>query len=205
MYELNTKAAIEADQFNERIEETGAYKGVFTKAEEVTSKRGTVGIEFTFKANDGKTADYLTLWTKNAEGKELYGYKVLMALMTCLRVKVIKPSIQIIKKYDRELQNKIDTQVNLFTDLMNKPLCVLLQKEEYRGNDGSLKSKMTLVSASDNDGFTASEILSKEKTPIIFQKMVALTKDRILKEHFLSSSQPTNNGPLDEFDDHIPF
>ena len=86
-YQLDTKAAKQADQLFARIEEKGKYMGVITRAESIQSKKGTKGVGISFKTDTGSTADYLDFWTINNEGKQLAGYNLLMAIMTCLRVK----------------------------------------------------------------------------------------------------------------------
>lgn len=204
-YTLNPEAAKQADQMGGMIKETGKYAGHFTRAESITSTKGTKGVEFSFKSADGLTADYLTLWTINAEGKELYGYKTLMAIMTCLKVRDIKPVRQEIEKYDHELQCKAPVMADVFQELTDKSIGLLLEREEYRNGRGEVKSKMVIAAPFDPaTSFTASEILNKAVKPEILDKMVAQLRDRPLKD----VSTPSQGAPVaagnDEFDD-LPF
>ena len=85
-YNLNPTAAREASQ-SLRISVSGKYEGHFTRAEAIKSNSDTEGVEFSFITNDGQTADFLTLWTRNRDGKELLGMKQLSALMACMKVR----------------------------------------------------------------------------------------------------------------------
>ena len=86
-YALDAELARQADQPKTRIDASGEYIGTFTKAEKVISNGGTEGIDFSFESDDGATADYLTLWTIKADTSKTFGYGLLMALMTCLKVR----------------------------------------------------------------------------------------------------------------------
>lgn len=208
MYDLDTNAAKEADQKNSNISESGAYTGVFTRAENVMSTKGTVGVEFSFKADNGASADYLTLWTKNKDGKDLYGYKMLMAIMTCLKVRNIKPTIQQVEKYDRDEKQRKMVSVEVFADLMNKPLGLVIQMEEYEKQDAPSAWKPSIYAAFSPERFTASEILNKAQKPETLNKMLATLRDKPLRhraEQSSSAGGPAPTGGLDDFDDSIPF
>lgn len=159
-YTLDTNAARQANA-NSYIDTTGKYKGVFTRAEAITSKKGTEGIEFTFKSDEKQTADFLTLWTYNKDGQELYGLKVLNALMTCMSVRELQPSQGQVPKWDGGTRN-----ATVFAALMNKPVGVLLQKEEYEKDDGSIGYKFNIFAPFHAQSeMTAKEILDKATKP----------------------------------------
>lgn len=206
MYNLDTEAAKQADQKGGSITEGGKYIGTFTRAENVTSTKGTAGVEFSFKSDDGRSADYLTLWTRNAEGKELYGYKTLMAIMTCLRVKTISPSTTMVEKYNHDSGQREQVQAQVFNELMNKPIGLLIQMEEYEGKKGRAW-KPVIYAPFDKDGFTASEILSKATKAETLDKMLLGLRDRPLKASAAVTQQhaPQQTGTIVDFDDDIPF
>jgi hypothetical protein len=106
-YNLNAEQAKQADNVGMRITETGKYRGIFTRAEAIRSKQDTEGVEFAFKSTTGQEADFLTLWTHDATGKEVYGLKLLNALMTCLKVKTITPTVGQVEKWDGAARNKV--------------------------------------------------------------------------------------------------
>ena len=206
-YDLDSNAAKQADNINARIEQKGRYLGVITRAEAVTSTKGTQGIDLSFKANSGESADYLTLWTYNKDGKQLMGYNMLMAIMTCLRVKSLKAEYGEIEKYNPDTKKKEKTNVELFKDLMNKQITFLLHMEEYEKTAGGTAWKPVIFAVCDKDGFTASEIFAKSTEAKTVVKMEAALKDRPLKASISMPRQESDNSssPFNEFEDDIPF
>lgn len=209
-YQLDTKAAKQADQLFARIEEKGKYMGVITRAESIKSKKGTKGIGISFKSDTGATADYLDFWTINNEGKQLGGYNLLMAIMTCLRVKELKASDGEVEKYDRDLQSRVKVQVELFKELMNKPIGFLIHMEEYAKTDGGTAWKPAISAPFDSAGFTASEILSQAQKPETLERMLFSLRDRQMKSIPAAPSSEfqadqNQRKSFDDFSDDIPF
>lgn len=205
-YTLNPQAAKQAG-VSSYINETGPYVGVFKRAEAVVSKQKTDGIEFTFLSDDGRTCDFLNCWTYNEDGKELYGLKMLNALMACMRVRDIAPIEGSIR--DRDGNTKKTT---IFPELMDKPIGVLLQREEYEKNDGSIGFKFNIVGSYEaKSGMTASEILDKATKPVLMEQMVARLKDKPMQQRREPAARPaTQAGALvgsgfDDMSDDIPF
>lgn len=205
MYTLNPENAKQADTAGGRIDTTGKYIGEFTLAENVTSKKGTKGIEFSFKSNDGRSADYLTIWTVNHEGKEIFGRKILDQIMTCLKVRSIAPRSVTAEKYDRDIGERVPVTVDAFPDLMGKPIGLLLQAEPYEANDGTTKTRMVIAMPFEAaTGFTASEILSNATTPSIMERRLETLKDRPMQSRRAGSTAAAP-AASDDFDDDIPF
>lgn len=208
-YTLDPKAAQQADTIFAKIEQKGKYIGTLTRAEAVTSSKGTKGIDLSFKAETGETADYLTLWTHNAEGKQIMGFNVLMAIMTCLRIKTLNAENGVIEKYDQDQAKRVKVEVPLFKDLMNKPIGLLLQMEEYPKKAGGTGWKPVIASIFDKDGFVATEILNKSKAATTLPKMVAALRDKPLKggNVVLDNHASAGHGgsAADEFLNDIPF
>lgn len=204
MYQLNPENAKQADTAGGRIDTTGKYIGQFTLAENVTSTKGTKGIEFSFRSEDGQTADYLTIWTINSNNEELFGKKILDAIMTCLRIKEIKPKRMTAEKYDRNVRQRVSVEVDAFPDLMGKDIGLLLQREPYEASDGSIKHKMVIALPFEaSTGFTASEILNKAKTPEVLNRRLLALKDRPMQARKNNDSQAESAS--DDFNDDIPF
>lgn len=209
-YTLDTNAAKNADNLFSRIEEKGRYFGVFTRAEQVTSKKGSKGVDFGFKSETGATADYLTIWTHNGEGKQLQGFNALMAIMTCLRVKGLKSELGEIEKYDNDQKKKVNVQVPLFKDLMGKKIGLLIHMEEYEKTAGGTSLKPVISAPFDANGFTASEILNQAKEATTLTKMEQGLRDRPLKAQASSTGQPggfdsQQKQSFDDLGDDIPF
>jgi hypothetical protein len=209
-YTLNAEAAKQADNLFSKIEEKGKYLGVLTRAEQIVSKKGSKGVDFSFKTDTGATADYLTIWTHNGDGKQLQGFNTLMAMMTCLRVKELKAEDGEVEKYDRDEQKRIKAVAPIFKALMNKPIGLLVHMEEYEKTAGGTAWKPAISAPFDADGFTASEILNKSKQPETLAKMVQALRDRPLKNgaskpaQTYSSENPGEGMGID-FKDDIPF
>lgn len=205
-YTLDTNAAKKADVIFSKIDTKGKYLGELTRAEHVTSNKGTTGVDLSFKADGGESADYLTLWTHNKDGKQLMGFNTLMAIMTCLRVRELKAQDGEIEKYDNDLQKRVKVIVPLFKDLMNKPLGLLINMEEYEKTAGGTAWKPIIAAAFDKDEFTASEILNKSVQPEALPKMVAALRDRPLKgsAHNSTGTHSTGSEIPSGFDD-VPF
>ena len=206
-YQLDTKAAKQADNINSRIDSMGKYVGVLTRAEQVTSRKGSQGVDMSFKSDTGETADYLTIWTHNGEGKQLQGFNTLMAIMTCLRVKELKAEQGEVEKYDNDEKKRVKVQAPLFNALMNKPVGLLIHMEEYEKTAGGTAWKPAISAPFDADEYTASEILNKAKQPETLAKMVQALRDRPLKNGSVKQAQTyESENPGAGFEDtEIPF
>lgn len=206
-YTLDTDAAKQADSGNGRINETGKFIGMFVKAKKVISKQGTEGIEFSFEANNGQSADYLTVWTINKEGKQIYGFKQLMALMTCLKVRSIDAKAGEIEEYDSVSRQMVMHKAEIYPTLMNKPIGVLLQMEEYEKKDGAVGEKPSFAGFFDpQTEQVAVEILEKSEARILEKLVGQLVPVKKLKGSRNSAPQAgtySSGGPA--FDDSIPF
>ena len=206
-YTLNPEAAKQADNMFSRIEEKGKYLGTLTRAEQIVSKKGSKGVDFSFKTDTGATADYLTVWTHNGEGKQLQGFNTLMAIMTCLRVKELKAEQGEVEKYDNDEKKRVKVQAPLFKVMMNKPVGLLMHMEEYEKTAGGTAWKPAIFASFDANEFTASEILNKAKQPETLAKMVQALRDRPLKNGSYKPAQTyESENPGAGFEDsEIPF
>lgn len=172
-YTADPTAARQANA-NNYIDQSGKYLGEFTLAEAVTSKKGTEGIEFSFKSDEGQQANYLTLWTYNERGEALYGFKVLSAIMTVMGVKELQPKQATIKD-----ANGQPRQVVGFPALHNKPIGLVLQKVLYTKNDGKDGYKFNIFAPFQvNTELTAKEILDGATQPKALAGIIASLKDK---------------------------
>lgn len=208
-YTLNTAAARQVGN-SAYLREPGKYIGTFTRAEQVFSKQQTEGIEFSFKSREGQEAEYLTIWTKKADGAELYGFKVLMAIMACLKVKQITATDGAVVKRDASGQ-KTKVRATVFPDLMNKPIGLVLQGEEFEKQDMSVGIKLNImVPFEAATELTAGEILDKKTTPQALAGVIRqLEREPVRKLKARAAYQaPAAGGhasPLDQMDDDLPF
>jgi len=143
-YQNNKAAAIESDDRDSYINKSGALDGVFTMARSITASTGTKGVEFTFKSNDGATANRLSLYTENSKGESIFGYKQLCGIMTVLGVDGIVGEQATIKIYDYDQRSEVDTISTIYPALINKPIGVIFQSEEYYKNDQTIGKKVNM-------------------------------------------------------------
>lgn len=213
-YNLNPAAAKQSESFGGRIQTTGRYVGTFTRAEAVQSSKGTDGVEFSFKSESGESADYLTLWTYNAKGEELRGNQMLAAIMTVLRVKALNSKVMTLEKWDRDIGARAPMQCDVYPDLMNKPVGVLLQMEEYQAKDGSSKWRPVIWGVFDAaTGMTPSEILEKKTKAERLAELEAKLTDKPMANAPRAQAAPqarrepamAAGGDMTDMDDDIPF
>lgn len=208
-YQLNKQDALQGDS-DARITKTGAYTGVFTQAYAIKADTGTEGVEFTFKDVTGAEAKFLTLYTQKADGEKAYGFKQLMACMTCMKVKDAPAQDGVVKIYDFETKKEIDKKVPIYPTLMNTPIGILLQKEEYQKQNGKVGEKMTFAGFFDpQTKQTASEIFENKPATRLDAK-VANLKDKLLpKQQDQGQSyqfqQPGDDGFGSFEDEDLPF
>jgi len=180
MYQLDVQAARHADTAGATIKEIGKYVGEFVQAKDVVTKKGGRGIEFIFKSQGGQKAN-LAIYTTGANGDRYQGYDALMAIMTCLQLRGIKPAPGKVTRYDFDTKKEVVEDGTVFPDL-HKPIGVLLETEDYEKKDGSIGTRMVLKNVfQPNTELTASEILDKKTQPAALAKMVEGLRHRPLK------------------------
>lgn len=197
-----------------RINATGAYEGVFTRAEARKSDSGAIGIEFDFKSNDGASASFLGVWRRNGDGEELSGQRIIDAIMLLLRAKAVAPISAQVDKWDKTANAVTKQKCLVYKDLMDKQIGLLLQKERGTYN-GAPTEKMIIYGCYD---------IASRKTPmeIVDQKpagsldgIIAALKDKTPKGKSTPAHHGSHSGALpvsrgistpDNFDDSdIPF
>ncbi len=215
MYQLDTQAARHADTAGATIKEIGKYVGEFVQAEDIKTKKGGRGVAFVFKSTSGQKAN-LAIYTTSAAGEHYQGYDTLMAIMTCMQLRGIKPAPGKVTKWDYDAKKEVQEEGMLFPDL-HKPIGVLLETEDYEKQDGSVGTRMVLKNVFQaSTELTASEILDKKTQPVALAKMVEGLRHRPLKgaRPAPQRSTETAGGPpaghpasygFDDMDDDIPF
>lgn len=213
MYTLDVNAAKKADAIGAYISETGKYVGNFIRAEKlISTSKGTHGIGFTFKADDGRETRF-DVWTKKADGEPLSGMNQVNALMACLQLRGLKETVQRVKKWDNDAGREEVMEAPCFVDLMNKPVGLLLRSEEYEKmkdghKTGETAWRMNLFAcfqaATD---LMASEILDRKTKPEQLEKAIGMLADKPLKKAGGSrGAGPSRPAPsASDMDDDIPF
>ena len=188
-YKLEKEAAIESSgSTSGRITKTGAYVGTFTRAEAIESQYGTKGIEFSFTADNGDTADRLQVWTMKSNGDRIFGFNLIMGLMTCVKAREINKTSGFVQKFDYISGQQKTMQAEIYPALMNKDIGVILQAEEYIYN-GETKQRMVVVNFFEAaTELMAKEILEGTKEPEMMQKLVS----RLPEVKKAKESKPNN-------------
>ncbi len=210
-YTRDDQLAVQPEtNFGGRIETSGAYIGRLTLAKERTAKTGTRGIEFNFEADDGRVARYLTLWVARANGDKIeYPYSLLSALMTCLDVKTIDSTPEMVDEWNAATGMWAPTEAQIFPALMNKPIGVLLQREE-REWEGKTYVSMKIVQFFDpRDRSTPSEIISGARSGQALEKMVTNLRETVVRADAPPAGATPAGGGSGNFaeidDDDVPF
>lgn len=197
-YGMNEDAAAAADSNFIRLSKTGGYKGQITMAKKVTSLKGTEGIEMTFKSEEGAEASFLTLWTINNKGEQIYGFKQLSALMACMRLKGVRGQQSEIEVYDHESKTDKKVSAFIFPGLMNVPVGIVLQNEEYLSNSGQLKNRMVIHSFFEaSSRKTAKEVLNNSEAKTLDMILGSL-QDKKLPAN--SGAQQQQSGDMPDYD-----
>lgn len=208
-YRLNPEAA-KAAGAGTRITETGKYAGQITVAASVvSSQKGSEGIEVSFEAEDGRTADYMTIWTHSKDGGELPGFRMLNALMTCMKVRELKAS----KGQAPDGRDGATKEAFVYPALCQR-VGLLLQRENYINSKGAEGFKFDIVLPFDPvTGQSAAEILNRETDAVQVDRIASTLKDKAPRNKpaggspHASSGHPANGGSkgLPDMDDDIPF
>lgn len=212
MYQLDVTAARKADTAGATIKELGKYVGEFTQAVDIKTTKGGRGVSLGFKSNGGQKAN-LAIYTTGANGDKYQGFDTLMAILTCMKLRGIKPVDGQYLKYDFESKQEVKEAGKIFPELVG-PIGVLLETEDYEKQDGSVGTRMVIKNVFDPaTEFTASEILDKKTKPEALPKMVAGLRHRPLKNKPVQQHHDNNppaghpaSGGFDDFaDESIPF
>lgn len=207
-YALDTNEARKADSTGNSIKEIGKYNGKFIQAEDITAKTGTKGIALTFESDAGQKTR-ISLYTKKADGTVIMGFQALMAIMTCLKLRDIKPVPGTVMRWDADERKEVSQAGSIFPDLCNKPVGLLLETEDYTANTGEVKTRMVLQGVFQaGTELTASEILDRKTTSEQLGKMVARLRHRPLKAangHATPGKTAPAASGFDDMSDDIPW
>ena len=207
MYQLDKQAAMNADKVSNWLTDTGKYIGRILCAEDIKASTGTRGVALTLQSDDGRETRQF-IYTVKPDGEKLSGYDLVMALMTCLRLRDIKPANGAVKRWDSEAKQEYTEQGTVFPELANKPIGFLLQKTEEpsRKNPGETAWSAKLIAVFDPQSeLMAAEILTNKKEPAMLAAKVATLADRPMKGKPAASRQAAPVGGGADPDDDIPF
>lgn len=195
-----------------RISGSGAYIGVLTKAKHIVATTGAVGVECEFESKVGEQARF-TLYTHNKSGELIYGCKQLQALMAVLKLRGIQPQQATIEEYDFDSRQVVKVQAEIYPDLMNKPVGVVFQMEEYMNGSGDVKMRPNFFAPYNAEtSQLAVELLDQEPAKKL-EKILQNLQDKKLPPQTRPPAVRGNGGnypasnanQMPAFDDDIPF
>lgn len=209
-FELDQTAAKEANTGGKRITDHGSYVGTFTAAWYEVNDKGTESVQFIFTSSEGQEAGPLALYTHNGKGDELPSYKMLNAIMACMKLNRITTKEGSVKLYDFDTKQEITKQKDTYPEMVGKQIGLVLTSEEYRTNSGDLKTRLNIgapFEAATNR--MADEVLNKSDSPVALKKYTdyLTNKDKWVKRMAPeSNSAPYDGHPRhdDPFGDDIP-
>jgi hypothetical protein len=204
MYQFNAATAAEADNISAYLDETGKYKGKFTRAEKlISSNKGTHGIGFTFEDESKRTARF-DLWTVDNTGKQLMGFKSLQAILAVLRFPAgrdLKIAQAQVDRYDYDTRQTTKVQAETFPDLINRPIGLVMRNTEYEKMRDGMKTGETgwrlelMVPFQADTELTASEIVGNKTQPQKLAGIMATLADRPLKTRAAHGQRNDHGGP----------
>jgi hypothetical protein len=212
MLKLNRELATSADNIASGIKDSGKYIGVITRAEQLKSAKGTIGLGISFKADTGKTADYLDLWHTKADGETLSSLKTVNAILCCAKVSEARDGMIQCEKWNAEARQREKVSVPGYPDLMGKRIGFLLQQTLETDQDGKDREKMQIFGVFNAETeLTASEIFAKKTNPERLSSMLDALMSRPVRDNrkaakkTATASQSRASGGFDDMDDDIPF
>ena len=206
MYALDTQAA-KAANAGGRIDTTGKYSGTIKRCIMFTNQNGTDGVEFEFVDSTGAGAT-MTLWTRSQKNPKLSGYNVLMSMMVVCGIRNLSAQTRMVKKYDYDEKAEIDKQVTVAPEFDNKPITLLLQREEYEKSNGDTGYRMNIYAAvQQGTDLSADEILDRKTVAEQVHKLIGRLADKKAKPQHGGSAMPSQQQQSrhDELDDALPF
>jgi hypothetical protein len=203
---LDINEALTADRLSTAISEAGMYRGIITRAEKLLSKKNTQGVGFSFKSDTGETANYLDLYTVNADGKILPSFATVSAIMACCKIKEANEGIITYEKWDKEARALVEEKAEGYPDLMGKRIGLLLQKELSTNEEsGKDTERMVIYGVFEAEsGFTASEIIQRATKPEKMEKMYKALMAKPIHDRREKAPQIPGAGnyqPASAFDD----
>ena len=216
MLTFNPAEAASADRVSSAIKEPGPYVGVITRAEKITSAKGTHGLGLSFKADNGQSADYLDLYVTNVAGESLPSSKTVQAILGCLQMRQANEGVISCEKYNASTKQREKVQVPGYPEMMGRRIGLLLQKElATHSKTGEDTERIVIYGVfQDATRLTVSEIVARKTTPETLDKMIAAmpqVRDQRKKKSGRSASEGSDSYGFEappqsgnDFDD-IPF
>lgn len=174
-FDFDQNEAKGADSIADRIVDSGAYVGQFSRVALVISReKGTKGMEFEFVTKEGGKQT-MTLWVQRADGSDLFSKQQVQAMMAALGVKSLKTSPGKVRAYSQEESKWVEADGKIFPDLQARDIGLVLQKEIKDGG----KFQFNIYAVFDpKTRRTSSEIIEGSQKAVKLDKILHNLKDK---------------------------
>lgn len=209
-YALDTQAAKDANSGGKRIKESGKYVGTFKAAWYEQNDKGTESVHFLLESNDGQEAGPLALYTHNGKGETLPSFKTFNAILTCLKLRNVRAKPGKVELYDYSSGGMVQKEKEMYPDMAGKPIGLVMQREEYEKQDGSIGERMIIVGPFDPaSGRMAAEVLDNKPATSLDGLMKWVEANPVKKlrgARHQQGASASHQQPASSFDDDdIPF
>lgn len=178
-YGYDPEAAGKADDVASRIDTSAAYVGQFKVVHAIKSaKTGTEGLHFEFNSPGGGSAGF-DVYTRKEDGTPTFGQNQVQAMMHILGLRGLKSVTGKYEAWDSEVGKRVETEGDVFPELCNKDIGLVLQKEKITKGDGKESYRMNLYGIFDaKTRLTSSELKERKTQPEKLEKMLRSLKDK---------------------------
>lgn len=181
-YEYDDDAAGHADDFANRLDESGAYVGKFTKAESIVAGSGTKGIRFEVEVPGAGKAQF-SLYTEKDDGSRIFGFNMVQGMMYLFGLKTLKTAPGKVMQYDEDQGKSVEVDGEVYPDLIGKDIGIVLQKELTTRKDGKDGYRMNLALVfHPTSRFTVSELKDRKAKPEKLEKVLKGLKNKDSRE-----------------------
>jgi hypothetical protein len=187
------------------ISESGVYYGKLTAATIFTTSGGAGGVEFAFKADDGRECKYIKIITRKKDGGIAFGFDQVQRLMGLFLLESVE-SVIVGEDYNGEPVEGIPA-------LCNRPIGVVLQRENYWKNNGDPGYKMNVLHFIDpktNKTYTetrngAEALAYKQPIEDRMPNTSPVSANSVASRNNRPTPESTDVPPTSVYDDDLPF
>lgn len=203
-FELDRKAAEEANTGGKRITEPGVYTGKFRAAWHEQNDKGTESVNLIFASDSGQECS-LVLYVYNNVGQELPSYKMLNAIMACMRVRKLEAKKGRVSIYDFDRKADVEREKVCYPAMTQNRIGLVLQAEEYENRDGDTKTRLLIAAPFEAESRKmADEVLSSAPEAKALDRFLGWFEKHKVKP--LLGKMPRNPSMSSQpDDDEIPF
>lgn len=194
-YNYDEVNAAAADKAASQINENGAYVGRFKKAWAIQSQNtGTHGIEFEFDSPGNGSASF-TLYTQKEDGTVVFGKSFVDAMLFFFGVKRLNSIEGTVSQYSEADKGRIDVPGDVFPDLCEKSIGIVLQKEVYTKGNGGEGSRLSLVGVFQPETrLMYTEVKEKKTSPVKLDRLLKGLKTKDTRRKTDDTAQPAMGG-----------